>query len=293
MTPADFAQKYKSLNVFVLPYEGKTKDPKSDAAAPASWLRGLNVHQYRLGESGFRSLLWGSVSSNMPKTGCEVTVESLDAKPTTVSVDSKKAWELFRFPFVGKGSPEQVQATIQLLYRYRINVSTIRQFAGEGTSSFIGLDCNGFVGNYLQRVVQGQDWLHQKNLKDPGPDSYIADIMKSATDPVTSLSEIADNRQSIYVLAFCSPQGVIYDHGSGPMGVGHIMISNPGVTGVPPNEMRFQVSESTGGIGLTTTEYVIKKELVKGNRLQRIGAVFNVFRGSHKYDMTVKMGRLK
>jgi hypothetical protein len=224
---------------------------------------------------------------------------------TSDVLDHAKLWHLFRFLFAGKGSPEQVQATIQLLYRFRENKSTVEEFAGGvGTQkehNFIGLDCNGFVGCYLQREYwKDSDWLAQNNLKSPGPDSMIKDLFLDSTDPIYDMSDFDGGDQSIYLFVFCSDEGHIYDHGDGPNGAGHIMISDPGVTSYSKDEVRLTVSESTAADingskgGPSTSEYIIKGVTQAGNTRHRTGAVFSVWRGGDSnLKMKVKIGRLK
>jgi len=58
--------------------------------------------------------------------------------------------KLARLVFVGKGSPEACQAVLQLANHWGLapDVQTY-------TNSALGLECNGFVGNYLWHAQQG------------------------------------------------------------------------------------------------------------------------------------------
>jgi hypothetical protein len=258
-----------------------------------------------MGASKYREILWQDVSPKVFK-GARVRVKTVDGPDVTSEVlDREKLHWLFRFPFVGKGSPEQVQATIQLLYRFRQNKATVEQFAGGGAKkdeyNFIGLDCNGFVGNYLQRVSwKKYDWLNQNNLHHPGPDSLIKDLFLDSTRPVYSLEDFKTRGSAIYLFVFCAPDGTIYDHGHGPGGAGHIMITDPGVKAIEQDGVRFKVSESTAaningsGGGPVTSDYVVHEMVKEGDHATRTGAVFSVWRGGKpSMPMNVKIGSVK
>jgi hypothetical protein len=263
------------------------------------------VRKYHLGLSSFRQPLWHDVATKVSQ-GAKVKVKTIDGQEVTSDLlNQTQLWNLFRFPFAGKGSPEQVQATIQLLYRFRDNKSTVEQFAGgvgtQNQYNFIGLDCNGFVGNYLQRVYwKKYGWLDQNNSKDPGPDTTIRDLFLDNTTPVYNLADFAASGQSIYLFAFCSDDGKIYDHGDGPDGAGHIMITDPDLKAYSKDEVRITVSESTAADingskgGPATSDYLIKGVVKAGDKAKRIGAVFSVWRGGNQtLPMNVKIGRLK
>ena len=296
MTPSEFLKQYTEMKVYIVP-------PEADVTTSGVWTS-VKVKKYHLGTSPYREMLWRDVSSKVSK-GTQVRIKTIGGMEVTSPVlNQHQLWSLFRFPFAGKGSPEQVQATIQLLFRFRRNKSTVEQFAGgvgkQNEHNFIGLDCNGFVGNYLQRVHwKKYDWWNQNNEHDPGPDTTIKDLFLDNTNPLYSLSDFNDCH-SICLLAFCSNEGKIYDHGDGPGGAGHIMITDPGVRAYTNNEVRITVSESTGADiggskgGPVTSEYVVKQVTKEGNKATRTGAVFSVWRGgSPAMEMKVKIGSLK
>ena len=297
MTPSEFLKLYTDMSVFIVPQDGDVTE--------GAW-KPVHVKKYHLGTSSYRGMLWQPVDAKVSKGGAKVKVKTIDGKEVTSdTLTRNQLWSLFRFPFAGKGSPEQVQATIQLLFRFRQNKATVDEFAGGvGTQqefNFIGLDCNGFVGNYLQRVVwKKYDWWNQDNARDPGPDTTIRDLFLDNTTPVYSMPDFAIGGQSIYLFAFCSAEGKIYDHGDGPGGAGHIMITDPGVKSYTKDEVRITVSESTaadiGGSkgGPVTSEYIIKKVVKEGDKAHRTGAVFSVWRGGMPNKaMNVKIGALK
>lgn len=67
--------------------------------------------------------------------------------------------------FSGKGSPSQIRSTIWIASRFeRLNMTTARTY----TDNFIGLDCNGFVGNYWGMDANTEIDAYDKNPRtDP------------------------------------------------------------------------------------------------------------------------------
>src|SRR5689334_13144947 len=137
MTPSAFLKQYTDMQVCVVPKGGDVSD--------GVWTP-VHVKKYHLGASPYREILWGDVGAKLVK-GTQVKVRTIAGQEVTSPLLTHgQLWNLFRFPFVGKASPEQIQATIQLLYRFRENKSTVEQFAGgvgkQNEYNFIGLDCN-------------------------------------------------------------------------------------------------------------------------------------------------------
>jgi hypothetical protein len=69
--------------------------------------------------------------------------------------------------FVGKGSPEQIRTAIWLASRYnRTNSRTVTDYCNR----YMGLDCNGFAGNYWgidpDTLVDSYDVNRRKNVTD-------------------------------------------------------------------------------------------------------------------------------
>jgi hypothetical protein len=162
MTPLEFANQYLEMDVFIYPLEADSEQANPDAAG--DWQH-LKVGRYRLGASSWDKTLWQDISPHLSQP-VSVKVKNIRGDTEDVTLTREQLWRHFHYPFVGKGSPEQAQIAIQLIYRYHKAVFTPDEFVAK---DFIGLDCNGFVGNYIQRVVQNQDWSDADNDKDPGP----------------------------------------------------------------------------------------------------------------------------
>ena len=179
----------------------------------------------------------------------------------------------------GKGSPEDVQITLQLAVRFGlVTAEGLQAYCDAGK---VGLDCNGFVGRYLN-VALG------KNVGANTPIDYLVQQGR----PITKIEEINDH--SIYVLGYVdSADKVIPQFSEGKMG--HVMISNPFHFGGLNTELigqysdkkiyrRLTVIESTGGKGLVQSDYLLLNHKPNG--------VFNVFRGVHQQTMPVRISRV-
>jgi len=242
----------------------------------------LSVSRYRLGHESYSRKFWDEIKGNF-KTPVSVKVNTIAGHERDVRLSSAQAWNHFYHPFVGKGSPEQVQVAIQLLYRFKKTVFTPSEFVSKG---FIGLDCNGFVGNFIQRVVMGQDWLTQNNDKDPGPTTYMSDLL----DRQGRANQVKDadglELDEVYLLGMCRPDGSIIDPSKGAYG--HIMITEPGTLERNPTNTTFQVVESCGSCGLTDNSY----KVVQVDKAA-YGTVFYCHRSFASKPIAVRIARLK
>ena len=179
----------------------------------------------------------------------------------------------------GKGTPEECQITLQLLYRFGVatNIQQLRQYCNDGK---IGLDCNGFVGTYMR------DCLGKKVDEN----TTILDLWQNGI-PVKSFDEIKNF--NVYVLAMVGTNGtVIARIAEGKHG--HIMITSPtnmDMIGVREGKVyqRLNVVESTGGKGLIESDYLLLEEEKAGGKNT---GVFKVHRGSKNEIMRVRMSRV-
>lgn len=155
---------------------------------------------------------------------------------------------------------------------------------------FIGLDCNGFVGNYIQRVVQNTPWLEAHPDKDPGPTTLIGDLLarQGRANQITDVNDLAP--EEIYLFGYCATDGFIFDpkdeRGSSS---GHVMITEPGTLEQVDDGYKIGVVEATaaGNRELRYLDYTIK-----GVKEAQYGAVFRVLRGSPSNEMNVRVARL-
>lgn len=289
ITPLEFAQRYFALDTFIFP---QTFNGTAAASAPAyvppeGWNQ-LRVDNYRLGASPWDEKFWSeNIVSHFqePVTVRIKTIwgDEIDHTFTTAAAARRH----FHPPFVGKGTPEQAQIAIQLVYRFRPVSTTLEQFVAR---NFIGLDCNGFIGNYVQRVVQEQDWLSANNNQDPGPTTLIGDLLHGLGDMVSSIQDIES--EGTYLLGWCRADGSIrdpsHDH---PTDFGHIMITEPDTIQSTRIGRSVGVTEATaaGESKLRHLTYLLRDTVTRSEH----GSIFRVQRGAGGAEMDVRISRLR
>jgi hypothetical protein len=168
-------------------------------------------------------------------------------------------WALLRYPYVGKGSPEAVQAALQLGAVDLPGSPAIVEPANFQSycDKWFGLDCNGFVGNYLRHEYRGLPWWDVNASPGIGPDHLITDIWSNFDGVARKRAdEIASDELNL--LAMVDASGAIIKGGGAPYG--HIMLSGPGESaevfnlkaklGVPDDKPvpAICIAESTGAI---------------------------------------------
>ena len=210
LSPAAFATKYMCLDVYFYPPELSDDDKKKPGADVMPGWQTLIVDDYRLSSSEWAAGFWTEISKRIGKSTITTKV-----RPLFADADEERGYtaaqlqQHFHNPFVGKGSPEDVQIALQLLYRYHRAKFTPSEMVA---LNFVGLDCNGFVGNYIQRVVKGsnQQWSTFDANKDPGPTTVISGLIEnSGLLPVKSLADLKS--EGTYVCGMCLDNGSIVD----------------------------------------------------------------------------------
>lgn len=315
MTPRDYLGKYHTLPVYVYTDE---QAAASGTALPAGgrWVT-VRLSQYRLQggkntkeANAARAQFWQRVKpliDGKPPKGVKIKKGDAYSESITVwvmttsgSIEAKTYHEKLELAdnaidaFYGKGSPEEVQVTLQLAVRYGlVEAEQLQEYCDSGV---IGLDCNGFVGNYFRHVRLGIPW-HSDPVGKAAKKSEIhasQGIKKifEAGYKVQSLEDLTRYPASTFILAYCDKNGIVsdrYKKPNGETGYGHIMITNPGslrlINWAVQPWYKITVLESTGGgIGLVESEYNILEVLDHG--------IFKVWRGSRSDTMLVKMSRI-
>jgi len=272
MSPVRYAERYLNLQVSF------DDGPKT-----------VGITKYHIGDpDSEQGLLWQAlkehVQKNQKSPGWRLRLR-VNGEPAEFSNAEELRYRVVS-PFYGKGSPEDCQIVLQLAVLLRPNVgkSTLQAYC----NSHLGLDCNGFVGNYIFRVLRGNGWRSNVSDSAIGPSSTITQIMNGPGGVVVhDVDEMVPNR--LYVLAEVDSSNRIIP--GGPSSTpGHIVITEPGryinsfmsmnldpaVSGAVGNPA-FWGAESTGGIGLVQSWYVIR-QLTNGGR--PVDGVFRVLRGS-------------
>ena len=175
-------------------------------------------------------------------------------------------------PFSGKGSPEDVQLTLQLAARCNLAPNGLQRYCDELVDTQyprLGLDCNGFVGNYLRYRNSETKW----NSYDPVSSKTIINgdmginsiVTKVAPEPVKNVDEMLAPR--MHVLGMVDGSGKVIDGGFGP--IGHIMITQAHNWGLqealPPlpkqylgkRYLLYSGVEATPAVGLSDFRYTI------------------------------------
>lgn len=199
--------------------------------------------------------------------------------------------KLARLVFAGKGSPEACQVVLQLADSWGLAVPDVQAYA----DSALGLDCNGFVGNYLWHVKDRNPWTNLgAGDHDLGPDSpirtgYYDHYQHRLLDRWESF-----DTAKMYIMMEVGKDGVVINGGGGAADAGHIVITEPNQRnnrpGKDPKTSSFAVKsvEATGGHtpeGLWESWYTCPNYDSKTK-------IFSIFRESmdvgHK-DMKVKI----
>jgi hypothetical protein len=176
--------------------------------------------------------------------------------------------------FSGKGSPEDVQLTLQLAARCGIATKGLQQYCDEkvDTYSRLGLDCNGFVGNYL-RFRDSRDTWGPFEVKPTTPKIHaetgiLTMVNRLGAQPVKNVDEMMSPR--IHVFGMVDNSGTVIDQIAPNGGVGHVMITeavnSAGKQSVYPpvpkqylNEKHlwYMGVEATPSVGLARIAYII------------------------------------
>jgi hypothetical protein len=253
----------------------------------------VRCDNYRLGPSTQEAGLWRDVAAHVDKLTkpLDVAVRTIWGSHEIALMTAGELRRHFHQPFAGKGSPEQCQVALQTVYRFHKAKSSIRSFLQQ---DFIGLDCNGFVGNYIQRVLGGTDtyWRTADNNKDPGPTTLINDLLggQGATNQIKDMKSMEPS--DIHLFGFCDVSGNIYDPSKDdPTGFGHLMMTEPGTLKEVSDGLQVGVAEATAA-GKRKLRYV-ENYKIKSARKTINGTVFAIERGSPADTMDVRIARLK
>lgn len=243
MTPAEYAARYLPVSVPGAPLDIRVK-----------------VDRYHLGgpSSGAKDALWAAVGdhfSTMQKSNKGYRLElTVNSRPTLISNREQIRYSLIN-PFFGKGSPEDVQVALQLALRLgvvtpqKLGVVTPQKLQTWADLN-IGLDCNGYSGNYILHEIMGNPWwYHPGGTRTPGPSAAITAIFEWAAGhrEENALDEISQIDARVpHVFARVDGAGHVMPGGSV---VGHVGLTEPGMK----MDQSF-VSDSMGGIDLTTAQ---------------------------------------
>jgi len=205
------------------------------------------------------------------------------------------------YAFEGKGSPEDCQVGAQLaVLRKRTTKANLQRYCDD----HVGLDCNGFVGNYLWYRRDHKAWPDMMPVENQGPNALINDLVFTGTTPVAGLGSLQSAALNIFALLDGHNRVVAKDSSAAHA---HIVISEPGkftpssfvtnsfggldpVSGIWGHPALWCV-ESTGPqgqVGLKDDWYALTEVLdTKTNKIQSVHGhaaykAFRVYRASKK-----------
>jgi len=170
----------------------------------------------------------------------------------------KQISTMARYVFVGKGAPEHCQLILQLVDHWKLAPAGLQDYANKA----LGLDCNGFVGNYILHGKRQADWTSLGvGNHDEGPDMSIDGFFDHRT-PVTRQQDLSPARS--YILGMVNAANLVIPGGGSVADAGHIVITEPGRfrPGTPGQRPGLGAVESTAGHdpGLWESWYSIVKD---------------------------------
>jgi len=163
---------------------------------------------------------------------------------TITTQENDPLWMLIRYPYAGKGSPEGIQAVLQLAasdgpgQAAIVSTDNLQQYCDD----LLGVDCNGFVGSFIRNELQGGAWSDLTPTAGVvSPNNLITSIWSDA--PGTVLRSAAEvDASNTHLLVLVNPTGDVIPGGKPPHG--HIMISQPGES--------LKTSWTKGNLGVPT-----------------------------------------
>ena len=314
-TPADYAQRFEKLTV-----------PSLDGSADLA--TGIAVDRYllsvRAGGYDERTRLEQKIRKDLAirrKTdkSAKITIridtpdgiqersyESIDRHD-----DKDQLWKLISYPYVGKGSPEGVQAILQLASVELPGSPAMAKPAKFQAycDKWLGLDCNGLVGSYLRHVWKGIDWADVTTTASGVSPNHDIQVIWDAFDGTERTAAADIDFRELNLLVMVDPAtGKIKP---GPTPPGHIMISQPheveydtglkALLGVPDDKEvpGLIVLESTGakdtadkkdGVAKSAYAYVDQPQpQPKGKPKPQPNGVFKVRRGLNNTPLFVRI----
>jgi hypothetical protein len=212
----------------------------------------VSIHQYRLGQPKDGGTTRKALLDKVGPKGIQDFELRVGPKGNLQTVDpaftKTSAFHLaLASPFTGKGAPEHCQLVLQLADHFNLAPGgDLQRYA----DTHLGLDCNGFVGNYLWHEWKGNPWTNPgRGDKDyDGPDMRLdgfRDVRRH--NRVKKWSEI--NTNLLYLFIRVTENGDIIVNAVGDP-IGHIVITDsphaPGAATDADKHIAVRVVESSG-----------------------------------------------
>jgi hypothetical protein len=287
MTPTEYKALYDGLRIF---RTGQTKT--------------VSISRYRMAGTdgmpgGRAATAWNDLSSALrTKFGTPPHYKKIEDVDLMVGpahnleqVDpdftaTKEFRYLLLLPFVGKGAPEHCQLVLQLIQHLGLGTDP-QKYADDN----LGLDCNGWTGNYIRHGLGSADWQdHGIGSKSINPETLVGEFLsKNQLRRVMNWTDM--NPGTPYVLVRTDPSGQVITTNSGA-DIGHVLITDLAPSALTMSATTpIHIVEATGthnpppdstrdfGGGLVTSDYTLKQEKNKGKNT----AFFEIDRGGAAY----------
>jgi hypothetical protein len=229
MTPAQYKARYENLVI-----------PRAKGE-PVT----VNMNQYRLRTLNYNEAAAHAFLNRLDRSGVDVEL-TVDSGPETFRIGHRKedggvdvhdmtrtgparvdphvlaqVRLMARYVFAGKGAPEHCQIVLQLADHWNLAPAGLQAYADKA----LGLDCNGFVGNYLWHVKRGRPWTDQGLDANEGPDSTISQYFTGKH----FISHWEDMKPGLsYIFGKVNAAGAIIEGGgASATNAGHIAITEP------------------------------------------------------------------
>lgn len=290
MTPVEYAERYRNLTIHA---NGQTQS-------------NVRVEIYRIGKpDDEQQRLWQALREHFHKEQKKDIRYALRMRLNGVEEQFTSTTRLVKHvtaPFWGKGSPDDCQITLTVAVLLgRTPLARVQTYA----RNHIGLDCNGFVGNYIWHERLQNPWFQRPDTNDsPAPAANIRSIYHWAYDYAkagkTLVKTVQDiNPERTYMMMLVDDKFQVIPGGPGGR-TGHIVITQP-KRFMPKSftwdSMGFYdlgmaqknayghpalwAVESTGPemlVGLQESWYAIRE--LKGRDGKPVPGVFDVYRGN-------------
>jgi hypothetical protein len=246
-TPADYAARYEKLAV---PSLDGTADLATEIAVD-KYLLGVRPggfdERVRLEQKIQKDLAIRRKADKSAKISIRVSTADGIAERSFEGLNHKDSndqlWKLISYPFVGKGSPEGLQALLQLAAVELPGSPALIKPANFQAycTKWLGLDCNGLVGNFLRHIYAGIDWWDVTTTEsglDPNKDIKTIWDAFDGTERKTA-AEIDFKELNLLVMVDDTTGKIVPGGPSGKSG--HIMISQP-------HEIEYDTDLATLGV---------------------------------------------
>jgi len=224
-TPLGYKQRYESLQIPLK--TGGTASvsvSKYRATFMASGDMAVNTTALNAFDGKFHDTAKKSFPSDLAlqvDTGNGLRAIQDDEIKKLYSPDYRNVLRALKGVYQGKGSPEFCQIVLQLAAHWKLTTTAdeagLRKYAGDA----LGLDCNGFAGNYIWHVTDQKDWTDHGLDATEGPNSKIH-LYQGANLAITNWDDLTTGP---YLLLRTNENGSVLD-GTGE-NIGHITLTEP------------------------------------------------------------------